>query len=651
MGDWFANEVSRTLPTMSQSNFCQLSGFSNRTASAGTKRLPFALILLLTLLYSALLSAQPNDDGSILITTVDTLESEATLPPPGGPQWQTMSLPIATRLGDENHINRILWLRFELEKPSSEETTSLYFYRYNLSMDVYFNGERIGGDSYRPNRQTMAWNHPRIVDIQNANWRNDSNIVHIRFVGSYFGGTFGPVLFGPQTRLQSLFEEREFRQVKINEWLQASGILVILLSLSLWVMRRRDPVYLLFAALTASWLVLQTHMVVYYNLIEYRYWLPLVHSAIDLFILFMFLFLTRFALLPSPRAEKALLYWTGIAILWHILAPMTFWWVGAYVVHLVGNLFMLVLLGRIGMRAIRERDMLSVIIGITVLVQLSLGGHDWLLIMTGDSEDWESAMYLSQFAFPLLLLVFTIGLLNRFVSALNTAEELNRNLEAKVAASRRMIEQSFAEQRSLELSKAAEEERVKIYRDLHDDVGSKLLSIVHAGRDNKLGELARTALRSLREAVSRANSPKQSLGEFITALREESALRLEGTGHRVNWQQDEDLPEVILESEQVYNLNRICREIVSNIIRHAQANSITISVDFTDSEWRLVFSDDGVGIGKESPEGNGLRHIKERAETIGCTADWQNKASGGLQTALNIPVIVVTTRQQVSPKS
>lgn len=651
MGDWFATEASRTLPSMSLPIFCQAAKHSNRIISAGARLLSFALVLLFTLSYSTLLSAQSDGDESILITRVEALENAADLPPPDDAQWQSMSLPIATRLGDEDHINRILWLRFELDKPSIEEAMSLYFYRYNLSMDVYFNGERIGGDSYRPNRQTMAWNHPRIVDIQNANWRDDSNTVHIRFVGSYFGGTFGPVLFGPQASLQSLFEESEFRQIKVNEWLQASGILVILLTLSLWVMRRHDPVYLLFVALTASWLVLQTHMVIYYNLIEYRYWLPLVHSAIDLFILFMFLFLTRFALLPSPRAEKALLCWTGIALLWHILAPVTFWWIGAYVVHLIGNLFMLVLLGRIGLRAIRERDLLSIIIGITVIIQFSLGGHDWLLIMTGDTEDWESAMYLSQFAFPLLLLVFTIGLLNRFVSALNTAEELNRDLEAKVAASRRMIEQSFAEQRSLELSKAAEEERVKIYRDLHDDVGSKLLSIVHAGRDNKLGELARTALRSLREAVSRANSPKQTLADFITALREESALRLEGTGHRVDWQQDNDLPEAILESEQVYNLNRICREIVSNIIRHAQASSITISVHHSDKEWRLVYSDDGIGMAKETVEGNGLRHIKERAETIGCAVDWQNQASGGVKTVLTIPVIVATAEHNASPAS
>jgi signal transduction histidine kinase len=582
--------------------------------------------------------AQTNAESARLILQVEGFESESLSPPSDDAEWETMDLPLVTRFGDEEHIDRVLWLRFKLDKPADNIPHSLYFYRYNLSIDVYFNGQRIGGDSYRPNRQTVAWNHPRIVDIQNANWQDTGNEVHVHFVGSYFGGTFGPMLFGPQAQLQELYEVRSFRQIRVNEWLQASGILVTLLAMSLWIMRRHDPVYLLFSALTASWLVLQTHMVVYYNLIEYRYWLPLVHIAIDLFILFMFLFLTRFARMPSPRSERALLCWTTLAVLWHIFAPVTVWWMGAYTVHGIGNLFMLTLLARIGVRAVRDRDLLSVIIGITVIIQFTLAVHDWLLIMTGDMEDWESAMYLSQFAFPLLLLVFTIGLLNRFVSALNTAEELNRTLERKVEASRKMIEASFAEQRALELSRAAEEERVKIYRDLHDDVGSKLLSIVHAGRDHKLGELARTALRSLREAVSRANSPQQNLAEFLAALREESKLRLEGTGHQVDWLQADELPALILESEQVYNLNRICREIVSNVIRHAQATHISIQVEVTENSWQLCFVDNGIGMQSEATMGNGLRHIKERAAAINCSVEWNNHPERGMQTCLQLPI-------------
>jgi signal transduction histidine kinase len=79
------------------------------------------------------------------------------------------------------------------------------------------------------------------------------------------------------------------------------------------------------------------------------------------------------------------------------------------------------------------------------------------------------------------------------------------------------------------MKQAAEQERVKIYRDLHDDVGSRLLSIIHADTDNKLGSMARTALESLRRAVSKANTRDQALSELLAGIREETELRLTST--------------------------------------------------------------------------------------------------------------------------
>ncbi len=614
--------------------------FPAHLSLSGLLRLVFVQMSLLALLASSSVAlsqqdSEPNDDIR-LIRQVQSIAASTAEPPGIDANWQMLELPSVSRLGDSAESNRSLWLRFELDKPQDNELHSLYFFRYNLSMDVYFNGSRIGGDSYREGRQTVAWNHPLLVDIQHANWRDDENIVLLRFQGSYFGGTLSEILTGPKSALQPLYEDRMFRQIHLNQWLQASGFIVAVLVMAIWFMRRQDPVYLLFTLMACAWLVLQTHMVIYHNLIEYRYWLPLVHIAIDLFLLFLFLFLTRFAEVPSPRLEKVLLAWTSLAIAWHVFAPLSVWWVGAYAVHAIGNLFLVYLFVRIGLKALRERHVMSIVIALTVLVQLILGIHDIYLIWQGDLENWESANYLTQFAFPLLILVFTIGLLNRFVAALNLAEELNEDLERKVEASRRMIQASFQEQRELELSRAAEQERVRIYRDLHDDVGSKLLSIVHAGRDHKLGELARTALKSLRDAVSRANSPQQSCEDFVAALREESSLRLEGTGHRIQWQLPDAYPGKMLSSELVYNLNQIVREVISNIIRHARAETVHFNIALTDNSLTLGIRDDGIGLGNDRATGNGLRHIRERADSIHARVNWQTLPAGGTDFRLEL---------------
>lgn len=199
------------------------------------------------LLITTRASAQTPDSEAIqVIGQVWSIESDADTPPADSADWQLTALPIADLIGNAEHSDRVLWFRFELDEPEDRRLYSLYFYRYNLSIDVFFNGQRIGGDTYVEGRQTVSWNHPRLVDIQQANWELGNNSVYIRFQASYFGGTFSEILFGPQEVLQPLYDDRMFRQVRVNEWLQASGILVTLLVLALWIMRRQDPVYLLF---------------------------------------------------------------------------------------------------------------------------------------------------------------------------------------------------------------------------------------------------------------------------------------------------------------------------------------------------------------------------------------------------------------------
>jgi len=596
------------------------------------------LMLLVLGSGSTLLYAQSDASPPLVIDEVQFLVSSSTTPPAENADWQELQLPLGERFGNEEDINRTIWMRFTLDSPSTPDIHSLYFYRHNLSLAVFFNGENIGGDSFRENRQTVSWNHPLLVDIQNSNWRASGNEVHVRFQTSYFGGTFAPFLFADKASLQGLYEERLFRQVRINEWLQVTGIITTLLALVLWGARREDLTYLYFAGMTASWTVLTTHMVIYYNIIDYQYWLPLVHLSIHIWAIMFFYFLASVGNIRSTRATYTIKIWFVLAVAWNLLGPLEYWWMGTYGMHAIGNLFLIFLMTRIVSQAILAKDLLSIAISLAVLIQIGFFAHDLTLVLFAEGEDWEGAMYWSQFGFPILLAVFTANLLSRFTSALRLAENLNRDLEVKVERSRVIIEKSYAEKRELELVQAAEKERLSIYRDLHDDVGSKLLSIVHAGRDNKLGELARTALESLRNAVSRANSPEQSLQNFLEQLEEETRLRLEGSGHQLQWAQSDPIPAIILRSDIVFNLNQIFREIVSNIIRHANASEVKISLLSQHDRFVFEVSDNGQGIKEENIEGNGLNNINQRADEIGVDVNWKNIPLEGLTVRLTLPI-------------
>ena len=72
-----------------------------------------------------------------------------------------------------------------------------------------------------------------------------------------------------------------------------------------------------------------------------------------------------------------------------------------------------------------------------------------------------------QFAFPLILVVFFLILIRRFVGAVQESEQLNRELEQRVAAIDTQLQASCAANRTWELKEATEQQKQKIYRDLH----------------------------------------------------------------------------------------------------------------------------------------------------------------------------------------
>ncbi len=571
------------------------------------------------------------------IVAVEFLYSSTAAIPDADADWRTMTLPFNTREDvntrfDNNLQSRYIWFRFNLDRPAYDLRYSLYFWRFNLSLTVFFNGMEVGGSPVRSVRETVSWNRPLLVEIQPGNWAANDNQVTLRLHRSVWGGNLAPVLFGESNQIHELWSARMLRQVEINQTLLAFGLSLSLITCILWLVRRQDTVYLWLSGIGLSWSVVTTHMVIQFSPILYEYWLPLVHGAIDICIFCMYGFIGRVANVKKRFRENLLLAWTLFAVAGHFLVSHENFFLLAYSFHLVGTFALLAIVVRVTFEALRKRQLEAIIITVAMLTQIGLFVHNMFLMFFAPVERWEGAMFYAHFGVPLLLVVFAFTLLIRFINALSMAETLNRELESKVEKSRRVIENSFAERRVLELNQAAEQERLKIYRDLHDDVGSKLLSIVHAGRENKLGDMARSALESLRQSVSRANNPDQLLSAFLQDIREETELRLQGSGHVVEWQQPGSITESVVPSVRAFNLNRIFKELVSNIIRHAGADKVSVLLHNEGNQWTFSIRDNGRGFDLDGAHGNGVNNINSRANEIDAGIDWQSDSSGTLVT-------------------
>jgi signal transduction histidine kinase len=180
-------------------------------------------------------------------------------------------------------------------------------------------------------------------------------------------------------------------------------------------------------------------------------------------------------------------------------------------------------------------------------------------------------------------------------------------------------------------------ERRRIARDLHDDVGARLLTGLHEA-PAQTRPLLRAALADVRAIVGGLTGERRALGRVLADMRYETARRLDAAGIALDWPvAEEEAPDVLLDYDLYKNLSSAFREIISNLIRHAGATRAVVSIEISDS-LIIEVSDDGCGLPPtREGRGHGLRNIAERLEAVGGALDFPPTEKGAkLRLALNL---------------
>ena len=193
--------------------------------------------------------------------------------------------------------------------------------------------------------------------------------------------------------------------------------------------------------------------------------------------------------------------------------------------------------------------------------------------------------------------------------------------------------------------KAILAERQRFTRDMHDGIGGQLMSLlvrVRSGRVDLPGveDDLKSSLTDLRMVVDSLDNVGENLGAAMATFHARASKQLEAENVSLEWLQDFDLSKYKLDIRQILNLYRLLQEVISNIVRHAEASEVQI--EFTDlplsQDLRIRVTDNGKGFDvTPNVAGKGLKNIQERARKIGGVLDI-NSEHGGSGTTINLVI-------------
>ena len=187
--------------------------------------------------------------------------------------------------------------------------------------------------------------------------------------------------------------------------------------------------------------------------------------------------------------------------------------------------------------------------------------------------------------------------------------------------------------------------RDRIAADLHDDIGANLLQLAllsevlrhqTGAADPQLAhslkamsDISRATMNALGDIVWATNPHQDGLNNLLRRMRHFASEILPAAGVEFSFYAPKFKSELRLDTELRRQVFLIFKESINNLVRHSGCSRASIELQLAGGYLRLRISDNGSGFASAQPaEGNGLRSMSRRANTLGADFSIISSAAG-----------------------
>ena len=546
---------------------------------------------------------------------------------PQGLPSTTVKLPDDWAVTRPNHDGAV-WYRIAFDVPPGtdpNQVLALYIERACSDVEVHLNGRRINGPLRPVEQAARRCAYPQSVTLPPAGLLPQGNVLDLRVQGHALqrvaarqrAAGLSALKIGPSEVLLAEQARRTFWNVSVVQ-----GLSIVLAVLGATVL------------LLDSWNRRSSHLRPYgwlalgWSALSLRLWLselPAAGAFVEFVVAAAFvpvaascmLFLLRLAGRRWRQFEKLLLPQCLVMPLTLLLAgPSRLFLASAFWNTLLG-LELLAVMGQY-LWLTRRQPRAEYWPMATALTMIAAN----LAVEFAVQRAWLAMPALD--ATQLILTSVAIGLgvrlLFGFAKALQAAELGKRKLEGRALEIAAEAERNFTQMADARIEQVTAQERKRIAADLHDDLGAKLLTIVHTSDSERISTLARDALEEMRLSVRGLTGKPMQLADALADWRAEIVARLGQANIEIDWRGPAEDVVQTLPARSFVQTTRILRESVSNIIKHSGATSCKVRCAMHEGEFGLIVQDNGRGIPMELDgkldRGHGMTSMKHRAKQM-----------------------------------